>query len=408
MPKTIVLPKLMDWQQDVYDQVEKAKGTGKVFVVKSKRQCGKSCLAAILLIVYGLRERCISVVIEPTQAQSRRLYKQIVDMMATTNTIVSSNSTLLTIEFSNGSEILFKSAEQRDALRGFTVSGLLVIDEAAFIQKDIFEILYATTDANNAPILVISTPLFCSGEFYELYNRGLSDKENVHSFNWSEYDTSVFLSKEKLEYYRRTLSPLKFQSEYLGEFISEGSYIFGDIFKCVRYGKDGGVPKYAGIDWGSGNGGDFTAVVLIDENGNVVDIYGWKDLEPMEQIERIASIINSIPSLKTVTVELNSIGAVFYDGLKRKTRKTILGFTTTNDSKRRIVEQLIAAFHKEEITIPYDAELIKELQHYSMEKTSKGYTYNGADGVNDDYCMALAIAYNSMKKGQGSFNFSFA
>lgn len=402
---TIEFPKLEDWQQDVYDAMADSHGSGKIFVVKSKRQIGKSCLGALELIEFGLKYKCISVVVEPTQAQSRRLYKQITDMMAKTGLVKFANSQLLTLEFKNGSEILFKSAEQRDALRGFTVTGLLVIDEAAFIQDEIFEILYATTDANNAPILVISTPLFCSGKFYELYTAGRNGDNRIHSFNWSEYDTSRFLSDEKLEYYRKSISPLKFKSEYLGEFISEGSYLFGDINNCVK-GWSNKKPRFAGIDWGAGNNGDFTVVILMDDEGGICDILYMKDINAVEQVERIAEIIIKNPSLKVVSVEMNSIGRVFYDNLKDKLRAynniNIRQFNTTNESKRRIIEQLIEAFQKGEIFIPYDEELIRELQHYTVEKTKTGYTYNGADGVHDDFVMALAICYDAYKKGYGS------
>ena len=402
----IRLMPLEQWQKDVYDPVSEADGSGRVFVVKSKRQVGKSILAICLMIKYCLSKRCVSVCIEPTQAQSRRVFKQLCDFLEGSGAIVSANATLLSIQFKNGSELLFKSAEQRDALRGFTVSGILVIDEGAFIQDDIYEILYATTDAHNAPILVISTPLFCSGEFYRLYMRGMGDDGRVISFDWSKYDTSKYLSKEKLEYYRNTLSPLKFRSEYLGEFISEGSYIFGDIFKCVR-GYSEEKPIYAGIDWAVGNNGDYTVMVMMDGNGNVCRIVAFKDINPVEQIRRLSEIINATPSLKCVAVEMNSIGSVFYDNLRSSVRVNIRQFITTNESKRRIVEQLIEAFQKGEIGIPNDAELINELQHYTIEKTAKGYTYNGADGCNDDYCMALSICYDTYKKNIGEFCISF-
>lgn len=405
----IVFPALEPWQQPVYDDVHIAGGTGNVFVVKSKRQVGKSCLAALLLIEYAIMGKCISVVVEPTQAQSRRLYKQITDMMAKTGMVKSANSQLLTMEFSNGSEILFKSAEQRDALRGFTVSGLLVIDEAAFIQDPIFEILYPTCDANNAPILVISTPLFCSGEFYNLYTRGMNGDKHTKSYDWSAYDTSKYLSPEKLQHYRETISPLKFKSEYLGEFISEGSYIFGDINNCINQ-ESKAKPVYAGIDWGAGNGGDWTVMIMMDDLGMVTDIVSFNDLGPVEQIDKLSNIIKSFPSLKAVCVEINSIGAVYYDMLKRKVGDKVKKFNTTNETKRKIIEQLISGFQTSTIGIPYDEELMLELQHYSAEKTPKGgITYNGADGVHDDYVIALALVYDAyMKKYNTIFNFGMA
>lgn len=406
----ICFPRLESWQQPVYDDVHIARHSGNVFVVKSKRQIGKSCLASILLIEYALVQKCISVVVEPTQAQSRRIYKQILDMMQPTGLIKTANSQLLIMEFTNGSEILFKSAEQRDALRGFTVSGLLVIDEAAFIQDQIFEILYPTCDANNAPILVISTPLFCSGEFYRLYTRGMRKNPHTKSYNWSEYDTSKYLSPEKLQHYKETISPLKFKSEYLGEFISEGSYIFGDLNPCIYYpGETKTKPVYAGIDWGAGNGGDWTVMVMMDEDRTVTGIISFNDLGPVEQIERLSEVIKA-NGIKNVQVEINSIGAVYYDLLKRKIGDRIRKFNTTNESKREVIENLISAVQTRGIKIPYDEELILELQHYTAEKTPKGsLTYNGADGVHDDYVIALALAYDmSMKKRNGTFRLGIA
>lgn len=403
---TLRFPPLEEWQQPVYNDVHKSYKTGEIFVVKSKRQIGKSILACVLLIEFALTQKCTSVVIEPTQAQSRRIFKQIQNMLASTDLIKTANSQLLIMEFTNGSEILFKSAEQRDALRGFTVSGLLVIDEAAFIPDSIFEILYPTTDANNAPILIISTPLFCSGEFYNVYMRGINFEDRYTSYNWSLYDTSKYLSAEKLEQYRNNLSPLKFKSEYLGEFISEGSYIFGDLSYCVKESSDSAV--YAGIDWGAGNGGDFTVLTLMNDKGGVTEIYAWNKETPVVQLDKIAEIINR-KKIKVTCVEMNSIGTIYYDMLKKKVTCEIRKFTTTNESKREIIEKLITAFQTNEIAIPDDEELLRELQHYTVEKTQKGYTYNGADGIHDDYVISLALVYDTyLKKKNQKFTFSFA
>lgn len=398
----IVLPRLEIWQQEVFDRMLNSRGTGKRYIVKARRQCGKSILAIVLLIKFSLEEKSISVCVEPTQAQSRRVFKQIVDCLDGSGCIKSANATLLSIEFINGSEILFKSQEQRDALRGFTVSGLLVIDEGAFITQDIYNILYPCCDAHNSPILIISTPLFRSGEYYNLYT---SNNDMVECFDWSKYDTSKYLSNEKLEYYKQTVSPLKFQSEYLGQFITEGSYIFGDITGCITNDK-GLIPRYGGIDWGSGNGGDYTVLTLMDINGQVLEIISFKHMDSVKQVEALASVINQY-NLDCLQVEMNSIGRIYYDQLRRLIKCHISQFTTTNDSKRKIIEQLITAFQKQTIKIPYDDELIKELQHYAMEKTSKGYTYNGADGVNDDYVISLALCYDAYNKKKGNSSLSF-
>ena len=407
MTKVITLPKLQPWQEELYKAV--IDGGYDIYCCKAKRQVGKSVTAVCLLITFCLRKKCVSMCIEPTQAQCRRVFKQICDFLDGSGAITSSNSTLLTIEFANGSELLFKSVEQGENLRGYVVSGLLVIDEGAQVPQSFYETVYPTVDANRSPILVISTPLFAdSSEFYTLYMRGLEEGGRVKSFDWAKYDTSIFLPPDKLEYYRSTMSPLKFKSEYLAEFITEHSYCMGDINASVgEYSKK--PPVYGGIDWGAGNGNDFTVLTLMDEDAAVTKIWAARDREATEQIDIIANIINSYPSLKTITIEQNSIGEVFYSMLKKKTKKDIRKFVTTNDSKRRIIEQLITAFAQKTITIPYDEELLKQLQHYNIEKTAKGgYTYNGADGVNDDYVVSLALALDTAEKGSNAFSISFA
>lgn len=402
-PKLIRIdfPPLEEWQKPVFESVTNDTKGG-IYVLKSRRQTGKTILAILILIKYALTKKSTSILVEPTLNQSRRVFKQLTGMLQGSGAIKSSNGSLLTIEFANGSEIIFKSAEQEESLRGMTVDGgILVIDEGAFIKDDIFDILFPCVDANNAPILIISTPLFQSGRFYELYN----DSHNVH-FDWSRYDTSKYLSREKLEHYRQILSPNKFKSEYLGEFLADGSFVFGDLTSAITdYSRNQSV--FCGIDWATGNDGDYTVVIMLDSNGNVTFIDRFNNIQPTEQIERITRILNAHPSLKKIQVELNSIGRVFFDLLKKSYSKPniIQGFNTTNDSKRRIIEQLVKAFQTGAITIPNDSDLKMELQHYAVEKTSKGYTYNGL-GAHDDMVMALAIAYDTYQNNNGSYSIS--
>ena len=390
----IIFPKLHKHQRVVYDAVINDNGAGNIYVVKSKRQCGKSFVASLILIYFSLNKKdTVSILIEPTLNQSRRMFKDIVKMLEGSGIIKNANQSLLTIDFINGSEIIFKSAEQYDAIRGYSVSGILIIDEGAFIRDDVYEILFPLRDVFNAPMLVISTPLFCDGYFYRLFT-----STNSKSYDWCDYDTSYFLSDEKLEQYRNTLSDLKFRSEYLGLFITDGGYVFRNITKCVLGDSDiTGEPVCVGIDWAVGNDGDDTVLSLLDANANAVEFVRLNNMSPVEQISTIVNKLNTMPSLKKVVVEQNSIGNVYLDMLKHKySRHSIITkFNTTNESKRRIIEQLATAFQNESVHIPNDRELINQLQHYAVEKTKTGYTYNG-QGAHDDYVMSLAMAYDAL------------
>lgn len=404
----VVFPKLYPWQEEVFNDIRNS--LYDFYTVKARRQVGKSVTAVTALLYFAFKDRGISVCVEPTLAQSRRVFKQLINAVGGSESpvIKSANSTLLSLEFVNGSEIILKSAEQEEALRGMTVKkGILIIDEAAYVKDSIFEILYPVVDACKCPVLLISTPLFQSGEFYDKYVQGL-EEGIVHSYDWSKYDTSVFLSPEKLEYYRKTVSPLKFRSEYLGQFIAEGSYVFGDFMGCVGE-PSSEAPFYAGIDWATGSeDGDYTVITYLDREGRMTGVKSFKDITPTSLVDVLAKEINAKKSLKCVQVELNSIGKVYYDMLKQRVNVPVKGFTTTNDSKRRIIEQLITAFNNGKVRVVNEPELIRELQHYNAEKTSTGkLTYNGADGVHDDYVLSLAFAYDTYLHGNQSFRFTF-
>ena len=390
----IIFPKLHKHQRVVYDAVIGDNGAGNIYVVKSKRQCGKSFLASLILIYFSLNKKdTISILIEPTLNQSRRMFKDITKMLEGSGIIKNANQSLLSIDFINGSEIIFKSAEQYDAIRGDSVSGILIVDEGAFIVDDVYEILFPVRDVFNAPMLVISTPLFCDGYFYRLFT-----SKNCKAYDWCEYDTSMFLSDEKLEQYRNTLSELKFRSEYLGQFITDGGYVFKNIAGCILSDSDiTGDPVCVGIDWAVGNDGDDTVISLLDANANAVEFIRLNNMSPVEQIDTIVNKLNTLHTLKKVVVEQNSIGNVYLDMLKHKySRHSIITkFNTTNESKRRIIEQLATAFQNESVHIQNDRELINQLQHYAVEKTAKGYTYNG-QGAHDDYVMSLAMAYDAL------------
>ena len=194
-------------QRAVHNAMADAYRSGRIFVVKSKRQVGKTTMAENALLEMAFNHRnTLSVLVEPTLDQSRRVYKEIVRAVEGTPALARKNDVQLEIEFVNGSSILFKSAEQRDNLRGFTVTGLLVVDECAFIPDEIFDILLPTTDVHRAPILLISTPKLKQGFFFRYYTAGMEGNPMITSIDFNQFDTSFMLSPEKLEQYRSMMS----------------------------------------------------------------------------------------------------------------------------------------------------------------------------------------------------------
>lgn len=388
------------WQQEVINEVSDSHGSGKRFVVVSGRQRGKTAMIIVILIMMSLKKKGISILIEPTIAQSMRVFEQIKDALEGTRLLKKANGSSLIIILCNGSEIWFRSTAQRDGLRGMTCSNILVLDEAAYMTDDMIQIILPVVNVHKCPVLMASTPLFASGYFYEMFCEGINGNPTVKTFEWylDKYDMSDFITDEQYKFYERTYSKQQFQAEILGKFVKDKSFVFGDFTKCIREPEDKKV-KFMGIDWGTGQNGDSTVVTMMNTNNEVIKIWETNNLAPTEQLKMIALLINQHNELDTVLVESNSIGTVYYDSLMSlvddNKKALIEKFNTSNESKREIIENLIKAFSKNEIGIIDDDKLKIQLEHYQIEKTKTGYTYNAPKGMHDDYVMSLAICYHA-------------
>lgn len=405
-------------QRAVHNAMADAYRSGRIFVVKSKRQVGKTTMAENALLEMAFNHRnTLSVLVEPTLDQSRRVYKEIVRAVEGTPALARKNDVQLEIEFVNGSSILFKSAEQRDNLRGFTVTGLLVVDECAFIPDEIFDILLPTTDVHRAPILLISTPKLKQGFFFRYYTAGMEGNPMITSIDFNQFDTSFMLSPEKLEQYRSMMPRAQFTTEYLGEFLDSDAVLFTNLKECV------GVPEkkghlYVGIDWGSGAGGDYTSVCTFNDRGQMESIDYFNDKSTFEQARFIADMVHlNAGRIRGIKAESNSIGtpmiALLRDEMDKRGDRSIHidSFSTTNAEKVRLVNQLQVALEQKQITLLDDQGLLAQLAAYEATYNPKtnNVSYNAPQGLHDDNCISTMLALDALRGSQrvGNYNISF-
>lgn len=415
------------WQDDVLNFfIENP--NGKWVIVKSVRQVGKSTLAQLLLVYASCKvDNSVSISVSPVLTQSRKMFNEITTIF---NPIIKkSNGTLLEIEFVNGSVIKFKSAEQGDSIRGETVkrSGILVVDEAAYQSDSFFySILVPTTNVYNSDIFIFSTPRFKQGFFFDLYFQGIEDSKNkLKSFDWTKYDTSKYLDSNTLDIYRKQLPKTAFQSEYLGEFISGDGQVFTDFKRCVQKSNmNVSEPVFIGIDWSTGQGGntDDTAISvgqILDSKLRVLDLISYNDKRTQDNISFIISLISDLVNKGckdiTVVVEHNSIGQIYYDLLfeaidkyetqhndidwRNQIEINLRQFTTTNQSKKRIIEQLVNLFEQDLITIPDNEKLINQLSLFEAKVDANNTVkYAGAINSHDDCVMSLAFLSDCVYK----------
>lgn len=414
--------KPFSYQNDVIEEVKNAKGTGRTIIVKSRRQVGKTVLIANLLLYYAINFKGTkNYVLSPTLKQGKNVYKTIINAISGCGIIKSKNATDLYITLVNDSTISFKSAEQKESLRGETCTGLLAIDEAAYISSEIYNIVKPWCDFHKAVTLMVSTPFVKSGFFWEYYNYGLNREYNCVSIDWSddkyEVDMNFILPQSKLDEYKKLLPKNVFLTDYMGLFIDDDGTVFTDFKKCVHKNEiKEGDKLYLGVDWAAGVESDDTAIVAFNQHGKQVYLDYFNKLTPTQQIDRIEQFILQYKNqIVVVQTELNSLGTPLTDFLKNRPQikninNKFKGFNTTNASKNAIVQNLQIAFEQGEIEILDNEKQLSELATYTAEYNAKtrNVTYNAPNGLHDDICIALMLAYDAYKNGiiTGSYTIS--
>lgn len=407
-------PELTSYQREVYDWLGDAYKSGKIAVIRSVRQSGKTWLIMICLLTMAFSHICTSVIFEPTLGLSRNVYKSIYKALENSGLIKTANSQLLEIEFTNGSSILFRSTEQMS--RGLTVSGYLVLDEAAYLDGEAVFSVLPLVNANKAPIIIASTPFTAEGYYYEMFLKGLEENPLIKTFDWSKHpEISRFLSEEQKALYKQTMSKAKWTTEICGEFLQSEGLLFTNLQACIKdVSPKSNDILYLGIDFGAGADEDFTVLSVFNNNGEQVKLYRNNHLSPMQQVDWLCGLIenlNSTATINTILCEQNSIGAVYIDAMKQKLPKgvTLTNFVTSNKSKQDLVTHFQIALENEMVSILNNPVLLNELKKYQAEinPKTKTITYNGYKS-NDDCVMATLLAYYGYKKHFGKATITFA
>jgi len=358
-----------------------------------------------LMLYWGINNPNTSILwVSPVYSQTNKVQKELFKNIVDTEIVETCNYSDNIIILKNGSEIIFRSAERYDNIRGYTFD-YCIIDEAAYIKEEAWiEAIKPTLLVKGKKVLFLSTP---KGKnwFYNLYQMGESDEyPDYKSYHGNSYD-NPYVNKNDVIEAKKTLPENVYKQEYLAEFVDDGGEVFHNITTFNEYPKPQGR-IYCGIDLGRQM--DYSVATFMDDAGNVIDIYrdnkkDWKII--------INNIIKKLKEHKaSALVEVNSIGDVIYEQI-RDEYKDIEPFITNTKTKQEIIEGLILDFNDGSIVIPSQElypPLFQELNTFTFEysPSTRNIKYGAEKGFHDDCVMSLAITNyaRKTKKKKGSYN----
>lgn len=310
------------------------------------------------------------------------------------------------ITMPGGGEVQVRSADNPDSLRGEGLD-LVVLDEAAFMSETAWTAALrpALSDRQGRAVL-ISTP---NGRnwFWRVFTYAASG-EDPEWAAWS-YPTSAnpHIDPAEIEAARQQLPAQVFAQEYLAEFVDDAGLVFRNVEQCLwspPAGPEPGRRYVAGVDWAQSQ--DWTVIVIMDDLGRVVHIERFNQIGWAIQRGRLAAAVERW-GVHHVLAEANAMGGPNIEELQAS-GLPVAGFTTTSDSKSRLIQSLALAFERGDIAIPGDDALLAELRAFEANRLPSGrWQYAAPAGMHDDTVMALALAYwaTAVPSGAGLVDF---
>lgn len=386
--------KLTKKQQEAYNLIHKK--DCRFLVARWSRQCGKTIFAEIMLIEYLCKANTFNAYISPTFSQGKKVYSEITQLLEGSGIIKKANAADLKIETVYGSVLKFFSMESPTSIRGNTVSGLLVMDEAAFFpiqlsdgQDPYYNVIFPIIKARKPKVLVISTPCGRQGMYHDLYMKAYNGEKGYYQLTATIYDDDL-ITPEEIEDLKKGYPPLAFKQEFEVEFLDNALTVFPNFENCFDGVWNGGK-CWIGID-PSSVGDDNTIVSVVNREGQVRQhkVEGTLD----QKYDKIARLINSYNPIATY-IENNSIGEVMANEIRKKLyrKSNFYTFTTTNDSKKQYISLLSVAIANSEIHFEKANTLLySELSTFTFQLTKGGnITYAARTGFHDDTVTSLGV-----------------
>ena len=303
------------------------------------------------------------------------------------------------VEFFGKGMILFVSSDNYASLFGKTIFGA-VIDEAGLAKEEAYNTVITRLSKTNGPLVCISN-LQGNNWFYQLFLKaemGHIPNSITQRITIDDAIEEGVINQQNIDEIKTTMSNARFRELYYLEIRDDSSIVFSpsQIASSVIPNEDitdRNVVCY-GIDLAKSS--DWTVITGVNSCCQVVESKRFqKDWVLTKQ-----DILNTCGKVISVLIDSTSMGDVILEDLEQA-GMNVEGYTFTNPSKVKLIQNLIVMMQKKEVTICEDFDYyFDELSNFEMMKTKTlKITYAAGSGHDDAVC-ALALACYQYKNRQ--------
>jgi terminase large subunit-like protein len=207
-------------------QIEILQSTAKRGILNCSRQWGKSTVTAAKAVHRAYAQAgSVILVASPSERQSAEFLRKAKGMVRKLGIRARGDGdNAASLLLPNGSRIVGLPGNET-TVRGFSAVSLILIDEAARVQDEMYSALRPMLAVGDGDLWLMSTPCGQRGFFYETWvnSKGGGEEWMRVSVPATECSriTGEFLNKE-----RRTTDSATFSQEYMCEFTTDGTEVF--------------------------------------------------------------------------------------------------------------------------------------------------------------------------------------
>lgn len=198
-----------DWQREVLLSDED-------MLINIHRQGGKSTIVALKALWKAIFEPTLIITLSPTQRQSGELFRKVREAYDRVHPAIKPGlvvDNLLSFELENKARVVSLPGNE-DTIRGYSAPGLVLIDEAARIDDNLFRSVTPMLSTSRGQLIMMSTPYGKRGVFYQEWCNPKGWKKILRTV-----DMCSRINREYLEKERQRLGDLWYRQEYYCEFL---------------------------------------------------------------------------------------------------------------------------------------------------------------------------------------------
>jgi phage FluMu gp28-like protein len=392
------------YQKELINQFQ----TNQFIAARWARQTGKSHTISALLLHYALTNPNVNIgIIGPSWRQTKLIIKHINNFLTKLPKTEYKKPQKTTVTLTNNSTIE-AYPNNPETIRGPKLH-IVYADEFNFIPNDeeLYDAMLFTLGTTNGKFICTSTPWHTGSIFHKIFHTQTGTDYAKTHVTWQQaLEPNGPLKHQILNRIRKQLEgdPARWKREMEAEWAENENVYLPQalITACINHTLEyapfeelQGGDFHAGLDLGKYQDHSVLAITKTEGNATkLVHLHQFPLNTPYASVIGYVKTINDRwQTIHKILVDQTGIGDYITEDMQNAGITNTQGIKFTQETKQQIAQWLKQAMTEKRLHIPYDSNLIAELNTERYELTKDGKThFSHPTGTHDDRFWALALA----------------